>query len=429
VSRPYPTLVILAIACLLASQAQAGQKLRVFFIGNSYTHTNDLPKMIADVAASLGDTLVYDEHSPGGYRFVDHWSNTPVDPCVASIKKGAWDYVVLQEQSQWPAFSENGFFISTYMYGELFNKLMRDSAKCSMPMFYMTWGYKNGDAANCASFPHMCTYGSMDSILRVRYMQMADSFDAVVSPVGAVRRYIRQNYPGIELYQPDGSHPEVAGTYAAACCFYTALFKRDPSLINFNSTLSAAEALDIRAAAKAVVYDSMARWGLGVYDLSAAFSHSISGTTVTFTGKSSLKAQSYHWDFGDGTSSSLKDPVHTYASKGSYTVSLIAYSVNGCSRLVTDKVSLLTSGVSSFENASFIITPSPVKSTVSLKSLGQVKEYTVRIGDAVRDVVYVEDVKGDDVHTIDLSALSSGVYFIALYNTSAVLYRGKVVKE
>ncbi|MHA4809809.1 PKD domain-containing protein [Flavitalea flava] len=39
----------------------------------------------------------------------------------------------------------------------------------------------------------------------------------------------------------------------------------------------------------------------------------------------------YHWDFGDGTSSSLTDPVHVYTSKGSYSVTLMAVSGPGCS--------------------------------------------------------------------------------------------------
>src|SRR6476620_6456737 len=129
----------------------------------------------------------------------------------------------------------------------------------------------------------MCTYVGMDSVLRMRYMELADSFNAVVSPAGAVRRYVRQNYPGIELYQADGSHPSVAGTYAAACCFYAALVRKDPSATTFNSTLSATDASNIKAAAQTVVFDSLSKWGLGVKDLSAGYDHSISGTTVTFT--------------------------------------------------------------------------------------------------------------------------------------------------
>lgn len=39
---------------------------------------------------------------------------------------------------------------------------------------------------------------------------------------------------------------------------------------------------------------------------------------------------SYLWDFGDGTTSTLMDPVHTYAQPGTYTVSLLLVSINGC---------------------------------------------------------------------------------------------------
>ncbi len=38
----------------------------------------------------------------------------------------------------------------------------------------------------------------------------------------------------------------------------------------------------------------------------------------------------YSWDFGDGTSSTLTSPTHTYTTPGTYTVTLNAYSVNGC---------------------------------------------------------------------------------------------------
>jgi len=36
----------------------------------------------------------------------------------------------------------------------------------------------------------------------------------------------------------------------------------------------------------------------------------------------SIPCYQYHWDFGDGSSSTLKDPSHTYASNGNYTVTL-----------------------------------------------------------------------------------------------------------
>ncbi len=39
---------------------------------------------------------------------------------------------------------------------------------------------------------------------------------------------------------------------------------------------------------------------------------------------------SWLWDFGDGTTSSLKNPVHTYPTQGTYTVSLVITTSTGC---------------------------------------------------------------------------------------------------
>ena len=49
-----------------------------------------------------------------------------------------------------------------------------------------------------------------------------------------------------------------------------------------------------------------------------------------FTDNNSFGASSYLWDFGDGTTSTEFEPQHFYEQEGVYDVSLIAYSINGC---------------------------------------------------------------------------------------------------
>ena len=46
-------------------------------------------------------------------------------------------------------------------------------------------------------------------------------------------------------------------------------------------------------------------------------------------------AVSYLWDFGDGTTSTLKDPDHTYNSMGQYNISLQSVNSNGCKSSIT----------------------------------------------------------------------------------------------
>lgn len=61
----------------------------------------------------------------------------------------------------------------------------------------------------------------------------------------------------------------------------------------------------------------------------ANFTRTISGRTVTFANTSS-NGVSYVWDYGDGTPvSTEKAAPHTYASAGTYTVSLIAVGALG----------------------------------------------------------------------------------------------------
>lgn len=58
----------------------------------------------------------------------------------------------------------------------------------------------------------------------------------------------------------------------------------------------------------------------------ADFYYSTSGLTVNFTDQSTDSDGSvleWNWDFGDGNSSTVQNPIHTYSTAGTYTVTLI----------------------------------------------------------------------------------------------------------
>lgn len=82
----------------------------------------------------------------------------------------------------------------------------------------------------------------------------------------------------------------------------------------------------------------------------ANFTHSVNGLVVTFT-NSSVGATSFLWNFGDGgATSTLANPIHTYAVGGTYTVTMTA--TNACGNTVkTQIVSLIPPPTASFTAA------------------------------------------------------------------------------
>lgn len=59
------------------------------------------------------------------------------------------------------------------------------------------------------------------------------------------------------------------------------------------------------------------------------------GDSLQFTDMTTAGISSYSWDFGDGSTSILKDPKHPYKDTGSYTVTLLVVDTIGCRDTVT----------------------------------------------------------------------------------------------
>jgi hypothetical protein len=151
--------------------------------------------------------------------------------------------------------------------------------------------------------------------------------------------------------------------------------------------------------------------------------------TVSFTNKSSIKAQNYSWNFGDGTTSTAKDPVHAFPAYGSYTVTLTAYDVHGCSRMISKKLNLFDPiGIDDVVNAPFTISPNPATESITIFHNQQPARFNIRIANAVGQTVYLAPANSV-VSKIDVSGFSSGMYYITLYNDTAVLHRSKFTRQ
>lgn len=83
----------------------------------------------------------------------------------------------------------------------------------------------------------------------------------------------------------------------------------------------------------------------------SAFTYTQAGLTYTFTNTSS-NASSYLWNFGDGNTSTIQNPVHTYNNPGTYTVTLISDN-DACNEVSSNQtINAVASPVSSFTSNS-----------------------------------------------------------------------------
>jgi hypothetical protein len=236
------TVFIFFCSCLLLLSADT---TKVLFVGNSYTYSNDLPTMFKLLSASGGKAVATDMSAPGGYTFELHYT---YQPTFDLIGRGGWNYVILQEQSQYPTI-EYYRYNSTYPFGRKLDSLIK--LKNSNTLFFMTWGREFGGQqcidSHCS--PVFTSFYHMQDSLKSAYNGIANTLNASVAPVGEGWRTAKLMDTSIALWESDNSHPSLKGSYLAACMFYITIFHQSPVGLIYTAGLSMQEALFLQNAA------------------------------------------------------------------------------------------------------------------------------------------------------------------------------------
>jgi len=148
---------------------------------------------------------------------------------------------------------------------------------------------------------------------------------------------------------------------------------------------------------------------------------------VSFIDLSGYQPTSWHWDFGDGTSSSETNPPHHYDSIGTYTVCLIISNINGSDTLCR-VLHLGTSATNEVKNTGQVmVTPNPFidNLTVDMNAIlhGAMFRLYDQIGCLARE--YPLTLGTND---LDVSNVPSGIYFWEISGSQGRLKTGKVIK-
>lgn len=154
---------------------------------------------------------------------------------------------------------------------------------------------------------------------------------------------------------------------------------------------------------------------------------------IQFTDASTNGATSWFWDFGDGSTSTLQNPSHSYVAMGSFNVCLTV-SNGTCTNTFCDEV-IINAPVEIidplFEGAVQVY-PNPNNGAFSIDfDLSKAVDMNITVMSLTGQTVFNRDLRGVRVHheAIDLRNVASGMYFVRIVSSKGDELIKKVIKE
>jgi hypothetical protein len=191
--------VVGAAGCLSTTAPQlVGDGRPVLFIGNSYTYVNDVPGIVQAFADSTGgESLAVETVAQPDYALVDHLADGTAQ---REIAKRAWSFVVLQ---QGPSSVE----------------VNRDTLRLATKAFAPLVATAGGKTALFSAWPTIAR--------RVDFPRAIESYKLAATDVGGVFLPVASAWLAtwdrdstIALYDFDGLHASVVGSYLSALVIY-----------------------------------------------------------------------------------------------------------------------------------------------------------------------------------------------------------------
>lgn len=145
--------------------------------------------------------------------------------------------------------------------------------------------------------------------------------------------------------------------------------------------------------------------------------------SFTFQVISPQNVDSYLWDLGDGNTSTLQNPIHTYTENGAYYVELII--TNDCtSDTLYLTVDVRSVGINDMvNNKSLLLYPNPAQNQLhfSMEDMTRVKAFSI-INVLGQEMIF-EDQLDVVEYNINTSLLNAGVYYIRLFTEDGMVIK------
>lgn len=401
-------ITLLAIFLTLGASAQVTD---VLFVGNNFTGSNSMPEMLYELALSKGDTMAYEASTPQAASLSQHATNlTTID----LINDGGWEHIVLQEQGQLPIFALDEVETTVFEPAAEIIQYARQNNECCMPLFFMTWGYEDGDPDNCEDVPQACTFDGMTDLLSDRYLQMAQENECWVAPIGEAWRYARLiTGDTIPLYEIDGFTPSLAGSYLTACVLYASIWDENPMGSVYYGGLPDDDGYLLQTVANQIVLEQNDDWNFISY-LSAELFFTVGDPFTTVDIETSFyvdsvlvnyEGQVFNWQDGDGSSLILGEGTHYFE------VEIFSNCVNEIGFFLDSLVIGGGVGIDQLNNA-YQVYPNPFDSEIRIE--GSNPNTLIKVVDITGREVSCEVQYQTGSIRILTSDLPTGTYFVLL---------------
>ena len=212
-------LSVVAAPVPLITAPQVEKPTHVLFVGNSYLYYGDsvhnhVHRLLLAADPAMENRISFKSATIGGAALNHHDIEQLTKPGRIGVKE-PFQLVILQGGSGEPlSIARSSQFRETAIE---FNTVITERG--GKTALYLTHAFVK---------PHRQARPQNISLTEDLYVSVGNEIGALVIPVGLAFELAYQRRPGIKLHKADGTHPELIGTYLAACTVYASVYGKSP---------------------------------------------------------------------------------------------------------------------------------------------------------------------------------------------------------